>query len=155
VGKDESALSESLRVYELYRARVSQEDALVNHRMGWFLWSNAILFGFLVGLTSVSNANSAATNALLLRGPWFVISAGVLCTLSSMFVINAALDEIEHLRTIYRAHHPQNVRAENEGRIPGLVGHRHHHFIGKCVPLMMPVIVLILWVALGFLKASG
>jgi hypothetical protein len=32
-------------MYRLHRDRVTQEDAVINHRMTWLLWSQAILFG--------------------------------------------------------------------------------------------------------------
>jgi len=144
------APKEYLEIYSLYRERVSQEDNLVNHRMGWMLLSNAIFFGFFAALIAALS-NDRATGSSFSRFsfvPTTIALFGIICTGGSIISIHAALDEIDYLHDIYRTMYPEIGEAERMRLMPSLVGHKNYHFFGTIVPRLMPWGIILLWVAL-------
>ncbi len=49
---------------------------------------------------------------------------------------------------MYVTKYPEIQAAEREHLMPGLVGHKNYHGLGKVVPRLMPFAILALWFAL-------
>jgi hypothetical protein len=127
---------------------VVQEDNLVNQRIGWVLWSNAIFFALFAGITTIiSGKGDPAVVGPLSAAPIFVALVGVVCTLGLSFGISAALNEIGYLCERYISH-PSVKNAKNDDRVPNLVGHRNNHPIGKLIPWFVPIAMGALWALL-------
>jgi hypothetical protein len=129
-----------LKIYALYRERISQEDNLINHRMSWLLWSQAIFFAFWVGL---ANGKFAAIGDAF--GPkgilWAdLVIAGIGMTFagSSRLSIKAAQEEIEYLKDICYGRHSDLKDAAERRQIPSLVGHKDRHKYGHVTPTYSP-----------------
>jgi hypothetical protein len=139
---------EYLEIYRLFRERVNQEDNLVNQRIGWVLWSNAIFFAFFAGTTTIiSGKGDPAIVGPLAAAPIIVALVGVVCTIGLSLGISAALNEIEYLCERYNSH-PSVRNAMQDGRVPNLVGHRNNHLLGKLIPWFVPISMGALWILL-------
>jgi hypothetical protein len=152
-------LEQYLKIYAIYRERVFQEDQIVNHRMGWMLTSNILLFTFyavLIGKIGSGPTPPKDLSSSYVFAPIWVAGLGTICTAGSMFSINAALQEIEKLKSKYEElkkrlsiTYPQIAHAEAHGEIPhSIVGHDTHHAVGKIVPWLIPGSILMLWIGL-------
>jgi hypothetical protein len=72
-----------LRVYQLFRERVVQEDNLINHRMSWLIFSEAIVLGLWGTVTSQDMLTKAC------KAGTFLQMYSVLCILCFVGVILA------------------------------------------------------------------
>jgi hypothetical protein len=140
---------EYLEIYRLFRERVAQEDNLVNQRIGWVLWSNAIFFAFFVGITTIiSGKSDPSIVARLSVAPIAIALAGIVCTIGLSLGIAAALNEIDYLYDIYFNRYPSIKHAVDDGLMPNLVGHRSNHIVGKIIPWCVPISMGLLWMVL-------
>jgi hypothetical protein len=83
---------DELKFYELYRARVVQEDDIINHRMQWMILSQALLFAaWEVFVQKLSGQ-------MFFWSSCGVAICGFLFAIGSSLSIKAAQDEISWLR---------------------------------------------------------
>jgi hypothetical protein len=112
-------------MYRLHRDRVTQEDTLINHRMSWMLWSQAILLGLWGGLYfTVENPTKtdAAPSVLLKIVEVVLCIAGILTAIGSFCSVDAAVREIERIKQLYeRAKITFSYKAGPEDEIFGMV----------------------------------
>jgi hypothetical protein len=139
-----------LGIYGLYRERVSQEDNLINHRMSWMLWSQAILFAFWAStgngslslLADAASKHEAAFLQLIIGVVGFFFAFG------SRVSIKAAQDEIKYLADICFAKYPDLKKAMDHNVIPDLIGHKKGRLLSHIVPSGAPFLFMLMWVAL-------
>jgi hypothetical protein len=94
---------DELKFYELYRARVVQEDDIINHRMQWMILSQALLFAaWEVFVQKLSGQ-------MFFWSSCGVAICGFLFAIGSSLSIKAAQDEISWLRANYIAMFPSRT----------------------------------------------
>jgi hypothetical protein len=139
-----------LKIYTLYRERISQEDNLINHRMSWLLWSQAIFFAFWIGLangTFEKISLMVSSKAIAWALGIIAVIGGVLAE-SSRRAIGAAQAEIEYLVEVCHRRHTDLEQAARLEQIPSLVGHKRTHNVGHWVPKYSPFLFMVVWVVL-------
>lgn len=92
--------TENIRVYEMYRRRITEEDALINHRMMWMILTEAFLFSGFV----IASQNSVYYLALACG------AAGLLVACISYLSIRAAQSEIYSIAWEFSVAHPEVAR---------------------------------------------
>jgi hypothetical protein len=66
--------SEDIEIYRMFRQRIVEEDNLINHRMSWMLWSEAIVFAIWAVLAVPDRA--ARFNPEIVHVALFLIALG-------------------------------------------------------------------------------
>jgi hypothetical protein len=146
-------------MYRLHRDRVTQEDAVINHRMTWLLWSQAILFGLWGGLFAgelnyfdILIKHYIAYFGLKIFEGTLCIAAGI-ASFGSWLTLIAAIDEIERIKRLYK-----NIKTtfgytkSCEEELFGMVtGRRVHYIWGHIVTKCGPWFFVFIWVILLFI----
>jgi len=144
-----------LNTYRLHRARIVEEDALINHRMGWMLWSTSILLTLWGALIAASFVNQGEMNDLfrpLLAIMGFVVSLmGAYLAHVSGISVNAAKVEVERIRNSYGT--IVSGKAVNHEILKTVTGNytsvSNTHLDGHRSARVMPILFIVLWLILG------
>jgi hypothetical protein len=137
-----------LRVYALLRERIVQEDTLINHRMGWFLFFHAILLAFIGVIFAQNTIKSDCINHDY-GIYWLCVMVcflGSLISLGTSCSIIAAKNEIGRIVRIYETEYPQSLKLQKQGKIPSLTGDMKWHFLGYIVNTYVPVLFIFVWI---------
>lgn len=136
--------TDDLRVYELFRERVVEEDAIINHRMTWMFWSQAIILA-LWGALASQRLNEAVCKShdLQIQHALLALSViGVAFSLISFFSVFAAKSEINNIKRAYRRRYPHIY---SNDAIPKLTGESWRHFTGHLVDMFATGLLCALW----------
>jgi hypothetical protein len=138
-----------LRVYELFRERVVQEDTLINYRMTWMIFSEAII----IALWGAINSQDLLIKACHQNPPdpriYYVALAlcatGILFAFGGWLTISAAKAEIAYIRDgIYNTKYKFIA---DDDRIPKLTGSakRHSIWYGHIMGWGCPLLFVAVW----------
>ncbi len=128
-----------LPVYHVYRTRVVDEYNFINHRMTWFVLSEAMLFS----ASFVVIANRSVLNDLI---SIFVVLTGLFVAFFTARSVGAARTEVEHLIKHYGSHY---AKIATDPRLPILTGSDGRHELGHYLPIYLPRIIFVVWCVLG------
>jgi hypothetical protein len=142
--------NDDLRIYEIFRERIIQEETLINYRMMWMLWFQAILLALWGGIA----ASSSKPLGDLCHSDWwigvlmpFISAPGAIFAFLSFISIQEAKTEIKAITKIYM--NKYSHIAENES-IPSLTGTAGHHFWGAIVSSSKPWFLVVMWLFLAW-----
>ena len=129
----------------MFRRRVVEEDTLINQRMSWMIWSEALLLAAWSG-TFIKELDPNFDPTFSSPVGWILFGASafgcVIAFLSAIGVASAQL-EIRRLRKLYERQFPE---VEQDLRLPKITGARRYHILGHFVPYIVPA---------GFLFLQG
>lgn len=140
-----------LRVYQLFRERVVQEDNLNNHRMTWLIYSEAIvlgLWGTVVSQDMLTKACNAGTFLRMYIVLCVLCSVGIILAGVSWIAIQAAKSEISYIRD--EIYGKQYKFIADDNRIPRLVGSQGRHPLGHLMTWGCPLLFIVMWVYFAF-----
>ena len=148
-----------IKVYQLHRDRVVQEDALIDRRMTWMLRLQATLFVLWGGLFAANVAVFSKPSDFHINYSFlkiveiFLCLIGAITSLGSWATLRAAFDEIEHIKCLYeKTKKAFNYSVPTEGAMFELVtGRPVHHQWGHIATKYTPLIFVGIWVVLFFM----
>lgn len=134
-------LSEALDVYNAYRAKIVAEDALINQRMSWMLWAEAILFT-MWGVLALPEGVHVFPQPVTIIAQSVVSLVGILVAGGSALSISAARSEIADVKERYFKRY--SALYNSGGTVPRLHSGRLNFKLGEFLTRVMPMIFLIM-----------
>jgi hypothetical protein len=140
-----------LTVYRLYRERIVHENNVIDHRLSWMLWSEAIILTLWGSI-----AAGLLTNTKLDRWTTFLIIIlqvvlgifGLLIGCFSRLGIKAAQTEILRMKATYRGIDEKYDRYERDPVIPELSAKEELAASAQRLVSIIPWSMIVLWSAL-------
>jgi len=137
------SLLEACAIWNIYRGKVVAEDALINHRMSWMLWAEAILYA-MWGVIALPDREKAF-NPVLVHSTMSALSfVGLLVCIWTNRSISAAIREVNMVIKDYRDNH-SNICSQY--KLPGIISEQDIHWLGYTIVKTLPTCFGILQLA--------
>jgi hypothetical protein len=137
-----SVCDENIRLLEIYRTRIVNEDSLVNYRMTWLIAEEAILFAALgiIYTTNIQLEPKFITGVLL-------CVAGFAVAIFGLSGVRAAQKEIDRLDKL-------SAPIPRPDGYPPLKSTRHH-IPGHLIAWVLPILTAAMWVYILLIIVTG
>ena len=142
---ERAELNLRINVNAMFRRRIVEEDTLINQRMSWMIWSEALLLtAWSAAFIKHTDPSLGETFRPAIHWILFGLAAfGCGVAVLSWTAILSARKEIDHLVSLYQRRFPE---VEGDSRLPKLTGNAANHLLGHLVPYLVPI---------GFLALQG
>ena len=121
----------------MFRRRVVEEDTLINQRMSWMIWSEALLLAAW-SAAFIKETDPTLAHTFQSAVGWILwglsLFGCVIAALSEVAVVSAQR-EISRLGKMYKTNFPE---VEQDTRLPKLTGSFFTHHFGHAVPYIVP-----------------
>jgi hypothetical protein len=149
---DDPRKPDLLTAHRMFRARMVQEDQLINYRTSWSIWTQGIFMALWGGLaTLVTNTPCNHSHALMFdRLMYALCGVGFLFALGTLGSIIAALREMRGLIKQFGDNYLKDDEKQSPPPwLPSLIGAQWLHVFGHVLSIGGPGITIIVWVFLS------
>ena len=139
-------LLEALEVYNAFRGKINSEDTLINWRLSWMLWAEAIFLAAWGALAAIEKSDHLYGNIIIPVSMVFANIFGIAIAIASFLSLRAAVSEITKIKYQYKTAYGSLYNSNN--KIPKLYSGKNNHGKGTSIIYFVPILF-------GFVQLSG